>query len=53
MTDQLKQPRASSQDRNSAKPQRPSRQKVLENLERWANSRELQPPKLPEGGDAP
>ena len=54
MTDHTKQPRphseASERSRQSqpSKPIRPSHQKVLENLERWANSYELQPPKLPD-----
>jgi hypothetical protein len=51
MTDRIKLFRTPSEDRNAAKPLRPSHQKVLENLERWANSCELQPPKLPDRGE--
>ena len=44
MTDRIKLPR--KDEPSASTPLRPSREKVLENLERWANSRELQPPKL-------
>ena len=47
MADHLKLPRALSDERDAPKPLRPSHQKIIENLERWANSSELQPPKLP------
>ena len=50
MTDQIKLPRAVAQEQNAPKPLRPSHQKVLENLERWANSYELRPPTLPDAG---
>jgi hypothetical protein len=48
MADRFKLPRALSEEPNAPKPLRPSHQKIIENLERWANSRELQPPKLPD-----
>jgi hypothetical protein len=48
MVENLKLPRALSEEPNAPKPVRPSHQKIIENLERWANSRELQPPKLPD-----
>ena len=48
MTDHLKRPRALSDEPDAVKPLRPSHQKIMDNLERWANSSELQPPKLPD-----
>ncbi|HLJ01289.1 MAG TPA: hypothetical protein VKT76_16375 [Bradyrhizobium sp.] len=48
MTDYPKLPRTPSEERNAPKPLRPSHQKIIENLERWVNSSELQPPKLPD-----
>ena len=51
MTDQIKLPRALSEEQNAPKPLRPSHQKIIENVERWANSRELQPPKLLDSGE--
>jgi hypothetical protein len=48
MADHLKLLRALSQEPDAPKPLRPSHQKIIENLERWANSSELQPPKLPD-----
>ena len=51
MTDRIKLPKAVSEEQDAPKPRRPSHQKVIENLERWANSRELQPPKLPDSGE--
>lgn len=51
MTDRIKLARALSEERNAPKPLRPSHQKILENLDRWLNSRELQPPKLPDSGE--
>jgi len=49
MTDHIKLPRSPSEEQNAPKPLRPSHQKIIENVERWANSRELQPPKMPDG----
>jgi hypothetical protein len=46
MTDHLKLPRALSEEPGAPKSLRPSHQKIIENLDRWANSSELQPPKL-------
>jgi hypothetical protein len=48
MTDHIKLPRMLCEERGAPKPLRPSHQKIIENLDRWANSRELQPPKLPD-----
>jgi hypothetical protein len=51
MTDQIKLPRMLSEELDVSKPL-PSRQKIIENLDGWANSRELQPPKLPDSNTA-
>jgi hypothetical protein len=51
MTDHLKLPRVLSDEPNAPKPLRPSHQKIIENLDRWANSYELQPPRLPNNED--
>jgi hypothetical protein len=45
MADKFKLPRALSDEPNAPKPLRPSHQKIIENLDRWANSSELQPPR--------
>ena len=52
MADRLKLPRALSEEPDAPEPLRPSHQKIIENLDRWANSRELQPPKLPDNQTA-
>ena len=49
MTDQIKLPRTLSDEPNAPKPRRPSHQKIIENLDRWANSSGLQPPKRSDG----
>jgi hypothetical protein len=46
MTDQLKLPRKLSEEPQAPKPQRPSHARVIEQLDRWANSPGLQPPKV-------
>lgn len=48
MTENIKLPRKLSEEREPAPPRRPSHAHVIENLDRWANSPELQPPKPPE-----
>ncbi len=48
MLENRRLPRALSEEPNAPKPLRPSHQKIIDNVERWANSRELQPPKLPD-----
>ncbi len=48
MTDCLKLPRALSEEPDAPQPLRPSHQRIIENLDRWANSPELQPPQLPD-----
>lgn len=52
MADRFKLPRALSEEPDAPEPLRPSHQKIIENLDRWANSRELQPPKLPDSQTA-
>jgi hypothetical protein len=52
MADQLRLPRALSDEPNAPKALRPSHQKIIENLDRWANSSELQPPRPPDGETA-
>ena len=47
MTENIKLPRKLSEEQKLPPPQRPSHADVIENLERWANSPGLQPPKLP------
>jgi hypothetical protein len=51
MTDHIKLPRPLSKEPDPPKPLRPSHRKIIENLDRWANSRELQPPKLPDSSE--
>jgi hypothetical protein len=46
MTEKIKLPRKLSDEPKAPKPRRPSHQKVIENLDRWANSPGLQPPTL-------
>ena len=49
MTDKnIKLPRKLSEEEKPPPPRRPSHADVIENLDRWANSPELQPPKSPE-----
>ena len=47
MTESIKLPRKLSEEQKPPPPRRPSHADVIENLDRWANSPELQPPKLP------
>jgi ABC-type thiamine transport system substrate-binding protein len=44
----IKLPRKLSEEQKPPPPRRPSHADVIENLERWANSPGLQPPKLPD-----
>jgi len=48
MTDDIKLPRKLSEEPWAPKPRRPSHERVIENLDRWANSPGLRPPALPE-----
>ncbi|SDO17353.1 hypothetical protein [Afipia sp. GAS231] len=45
MTETVRLPRKLSEESNPRPPLRPSHADVIENLERWANSAGLQPPK--------
>ena len=50
MPDDPKLPRTPTEEPDAPTPLGPSDQKIIENLTRWANSRGLQPPKLPDRG---
>jgi len=45
MTDEVRLPRKLSEEPEVPKPVRPSHQKVIDQVERWANSPGLQPPR--------
>ncbi|MBR0955739.1 hypothetical protein [Bradyrhizobium japonicum] len=44
MTDEVRLPRKLSEEPEAPEPVRPSHQKVIDEVERWANSPGLQPP---------
>jgi hypothetical protein len=46
MTDDIHLPRKLSEEPKAPKPRRPSHEKVIENIDRWANSPGLQPPTM-------
>ena len=46
MTHDVKLPRKLSDEPEAPKPQRPSHAKIIEQLDRWANSPGLRPPRL-------
>jgi hypothetical protein len=46
MTEEIKLPRKLSDEPKAPTPRRPSHQKVIENLDRWANSPGLRPPRM-------
>jgi len=48
MTENVKLPRKLSEEQEPPPPRRPSHADVIENLDRWANSPGLQPPKSSE-----
>jgi hypothetical protein len=48
MTENIKLPRKLSDEPKPPPLRRPSQAYVIENLDRWANSPGLQPPKLPD-----
>jgi hypothetical protein len=52
MTENIKLPRKLSEEQKPPSPLRPSHADVIENLDRWANSPELQPPKSSEENTA-
>jgi hypothetical protein len=45
MTDEVRLPRKPSNETDVPKPVRPSHQKIIEQVERWANSAGLRPPR--------
>ncbi|MGY3238960.1 hypothetical protein ACVWZ4_000419 [Bradyrhizobium sp. USDA 4472] len=45
MTDEVRLPRKLADEPEGSKPVRPSHQKVIDQVERWANSPGLQPPR--------
>ena len=52
MTERIKLPRKLSEEQKPPPPRRPSHANVIENLDRWANSPELQPPTRSDGKTA-
>jgi hypothetical protein len=48
MTQDIKLPRKLSDEPKAPSPRRLSHEKVIDNIERWANSSGLQPPTLPD-----
>jgi len=46
MTDDVRLPRKLSDEPEAPRPVRPSHRKVIEQVERWANSPGLQPPRM-------
>jgi hypothetical protein len=50
MTEQVRLPRKLSEERQAPKPLRASHQKVIEQLDSWANSPGLQPPRNESAG---
>ncbi|MBR0774624.1 hypothetical protein JQ625_07265 [Bradyrhizobium diazoefficiens] len=46
MTNEVRLPRKLSEESEAPKPVRPSHQKVIDQVERWANSPGLQPPRI-------
>jgi hypothetical protein len=48
MTEEMKLPRKLSDEPKAPRPRRASHEQVIENLDRWANSPGLQPPKVPD-----
>ncbi len=44
MTEEVRLPRKLSEDSGTHQPVRPSQQKIIDEVERWANSPGLQPP---------
>ena len=51
MANQVKLPRKLSEEPEAPKPRRPSHAQVIEQLDRWANSPGLQPPKVDNAED--
>jgi hypothetical protein len=53
MANDIKLPRKLSEEPQAPKPLRPSHARVIEQLDRWANSPGLQPPKVNNAEDDP
>ncbi|MGY3532485.1 hypothetical protein ACVIHD_004822 [Bradyrhizobium embrapense] len=51
MTNHVKLPRKLSEEPEAPKPRRPSHARVIDQLDRWANSPGLQPPRTSDGED--
>ncbi len=51
MTDQVKLPRKLSEEPKAPEPRRPSHARVIDQLDRWANSPGLQPPRMDDAED--
>jgi hypothetical protein len=47
MPEDINLPRKLSDEPKAPKPRRPSHEKVIEDIDRWANSAGLQPPTMP------
>ena len=52
MTEPIKLPRKLSEEPRPPEPRRPSHAKIIEDLDRWANSPGLQPPAPPDAKTA-
>ena len=52
MAEKIKLPRKLSDEPWAPTPRRPSHEKVIENLDRWANSPGLRPPEAPDQNSA-
>lgn len=51
MTEEVRLPRKLSEEPHAPEPQRPSHRRVIEQLDRWANSPGLQPPRIPDDAE--
>lgn len=51
MTNNVKFPRKLSEEPRAPEPRRPSHARVIEQLDRWANSPGLQPPRMDDAED--
>ncbi|WP_165445882.1 hypothetical protein [Bradyrhizobium uaiense] len=51
MANQVKLPRKLSEEPKAPEPRRPSHARVIDQLDRWANSPGLQPPKVHDAED--
>jgi hypothetical protein len=51
MSEVVRLPRKLSEEPEAPKPRRPSHQQVIEQIDRWANSPGLQPPRIPDDAE--